>query len=340
MEIIFSRVTFAHDILSDAQKRADYDAYLVELRRSRSIEDLMADALAEVRRAEEAIAREAHEAASAAGIAPSDAPPPVERRSSGSFPAAQPRPTAEPTNTPSEAPASTPPLNEAARREALARRLLAGRAPPRMSQPPPRNTPTPPPLPSAAEAVGALRRRYEDRVAAAKSVMTKRYVEAGEAALKAGDVVAAANSFRIASTLAPDDAVLATRARDVQVKADAMLAETYSRQGAYEEKNQQWAEAARSWARVCRSRPDDAKAHDRAANALLKGDGDMHEAGRLAQRACMLEPTNARYRITLASVYQAAGLALNARRELDTAAQLAPQDDTIQAMIRRAGKSA
>ena len=41
--------------------------------------------------------------------------------------------------------------------------------------------------------------------------------------------------------------------------------------------------------------------------------------------------------MALATVYLAAGLALNARRELDAAAQLAPHDDTIVAMMRRAG---
>jgi hypothetical protein len=44
--------------------------------------------------------------------------------------------------------------------------------------------------------------------------------------------------------------------------------------------------------------------------------------------------------VTLANCYSAAGLALNAKRELDTAAQLAPHDDTIQSMIKRAAQPA
>jgi hypothetical protein len=36
-------------------------------------------------------------------------------------------------------------------------------------------------------------------------------------------------------------------------------------------------------------------------------------------------------------VYVAAGLAHSARRELETAAQMAPLDDTIKEMIRRLG---
>jgi tetratricopeptide (TPR) repeat protein len=186
----------------------------------------------------------------------------------------------------------------------------------------------------------ALRRRYVERRTLAQATQARRYVVNAEAALAAGDKVSAANNFRVALTLTPDDVDLQRRAREAQEHADALLAETYAKQGAYEERNGQWVEAARSWARVCKSRPDDATLHERAANALLKASGDLHEASRLAQRACEIEPKRLSARVTLANVYLAAGLTLNARRELETAAQLAPHDDTIQAMLKRVGKSA
>ncbi len=119
------------------------------------------------------------------------------------------------------------------------------------------------------------------------------------------------------------------------MKADALLSDTYSRQALYEETHNQWPDAARSWARVCKASPNDANAHERASHAILKSGGDLHDGVRFAKRACDLEPQNPLYRIALANGYSAAGLALNARRELDTAAQLAPHDGTIQAMIRR-----
>src|SRR3979409_794299 len=97
---------------------------------------------------------------------------------------------------------------------------------------------------------------------------------------------------------------------EAQVKADAVLSQTYTRQAAYEEKTGQWAGAARSWTRVCKSQPHDPDAHEHAASALVKAGGDLHEAGRLADRACVREPKNARYRVTLANVYPAAGIAL------------------------------
>jgi tetratricopeptide (TPR) repeat protein len=191
--------------------------------------------------------------------------------------------------------------------------------------------------PSVAEAMGALRRRYEERVSRAKAAQTRKYVATAEAAIAQGDTVSAANAFRVAQQLSPDDADLARKAREAQDKADAVLGEMYVRQAAYEEKTGQWPEAARSWMRVTKARPGDADAHARAADALVKAGADLHEAGRLALSACKLEPKSAPYRITLANVYLAAGLTLNAKRELETAAQLAPHDDTIRAMVNGLG---
>jgi Flp pilus assembly protein TadD len=183
----------------------------------------------------------------------------------------------------------------------------------------------------------ALRRRYQERVSRAKAAQTRKYIANAEAALALGDAVSAANAFRVAQKLSPDDPDLQHKAQEAQDKADGVLSDMYVRQAAYEEKNGQWAEAARSWTRVTKARPGDAEAHARAADALVKAGGDLHEAGRVALAACTLEPKKSEYRVTLANVYLAAGLTLNARRELEAAAQLSPQDDTIQAMMNRIG---
>jgi predicted TPR repeat methyltransferase len=180
-----------------------------------------------------------------------------------------------------------------------------------------------------------LRRRYEERVARARALEAEKYARHGDAALAANDHVAAANAFRVAAGLAPGDSDLERRAREAQTKADEMLSETYMRQARYEEKSGQWTEAARSWARVCRTRPGSAHSHERAANAIVQSKGDLHEAARLAKRACELAPNDPGFRITLATVYEAAGMTLNAKRELETAAQVAPQDVTIRTMLKR-----
>jgi Flp pilus assembly protein TadD len=55
----------------------------------------------------------------------------------------------------------------------------------------------------------------------------------------------------------------------------------------------------------------------------------------LAQRAVALAPRDVNYRKLLATAYLEAGLLKNAKREIDAAEQLAPQDDSIAALARR-----
>jgi len=323
MEAVFARLTIAHDTLSDRAKRKDYDVYLSEQRISRAIEENLARGVSQAQQAEERLERTVR---AEVGVEPP-----------GPAPAA-------PPSSPRVAPTSSPQIDATARREALARRLLGGNpSRPSMGRVNPDSsgsfaaaTPAPASM-SPADAVNALRRRYEERMERAKQSEARKFAGQAETAMAAGDLVAAANAFRIAANLTKSDADLEKRAIEARTKADAMLSETYTRQAHYEETHDQWIEAARSWARVCKASPDDANAHERAAHAIVKTKGDLHDAARFGQRACELEPENPYFRLTLASCYSAAGLILNARRELDTAAQLAPHDGTIQSMIRRAG---
>ena len=65
---------------------------------------------------------------------------------------------------------------------------------------------------------------------------------------------------------------------------------------------------------------------------------DVHEAVALARKAAALNPKSSHPRVTLVNVYLAAGLTLNAKRELETAAQISPQDATIQGLLKRVAK--
>jgi curved DNA-binding protein CbpA len=316
MEAVFAKLTLAHDTLSDKQTRSEYDAYLSEQRIARAIEENLALGLKQAVQVGESVQRSVSEDVR---VSP---PPPV-------------------------APATlAPQIDTGARRDALARRLLGGtmgRSPSSAamraaapSSPPGSPSPTAGSM-ATADAVSALKRRYEERVAGAKASEARKFAGQAETALAAGDIVASSNAFRIAANLTPDDEVLAQKAQSAKARADVLLSETYTKQARYEETHGQWSEAARSWARVCKVNPNDANAHERAAHAVLKASADLHDCARFAQRACELDPKNPFYRVTLANCYAAAGLTLNARRELDTAAQLAPHDGNIQAMIKRVG---
>ncbi len=316
LEVFFSRLTIAHETLGNQAARAEYDEYLDVQRRSRGIEQQLADAALEARRVEETVERDVR----------------AEER-----PASKPSPSGPTTSRATPRPPSAPPLavGMAARRDAFARRLLGARGPATSHVPPSHSSPAQPTAMTAADAMNALRRRYEERVVLAKAAEARKCSARGEQALASGDVIKAANAFRVAAGLAPGDADLQRKSSECQAKADHMLAETYARQAEYEEKSNNWTAAARSWVRVCQVRSNDPHAHGRAANALVKAGGDLHQAARLAQRACELEPATAGARITLATVYMAAELMQNARRELETAVKLGAHDGIVDAMLKR-----
>jgi curved DNA-binding protein CbpA len=371
MEALFGRMTEAHDTLTASDRRAEYDAYLGSIDKTRSIEQMLAEATAEMKRAEEATLGAAASSmppppsgvATARGVGPGSVPPPPSSRVPDSR--AQPAPNA-PQKTPSGSPGTSPnlgafiadaldgkgtskaPPNAArisvppassetpgarARRELLARRLTGGSM----------RVPAPPKLPTIGyakteDAVDALKRRYEDKVSAARTSQAKKYSEAGYAARARGDMVAAANSLRVAIGFDPENAELKAAHAEAQRAADQLLVDQYLKQAEYEERSERWADAGRSWGRVARTQPTNAKAQERAAFCVMKADGDLHDAVALAQRAVQLEPKNAGFRRTMANVYLAAGLALNAKRELEAVLQLAPDDPATVALLKRIGK--
>jgi tetratricopeptide (TPR) repeat protein len=114
------------------------------------------------------------------------------------------------------------------------------------------------------------------------------------------------------------------------------LADNYEKQARYEEKQGKWAAAATSWERVAEGRPEDAPAARATAEALLKAGGDVRKAQRYAQRAVDAAPSDIANVVVLARVLLAAGLRLNARRELEKAVKLDPQNEMIRNLLREA----
>jgi Flp pilus assembly protein TadD len=68
----------------------------------------------------------------------------------------------------------------------------------------------------------------------------------------------------------------------------------------------------------------------------LKASGDLHKAQHFAQRAVDAAPHDASHVVTLARVLLAAGLRGNARRELEKAVKLDPQNEMIKHLLREA----
>ena len=76
------------------------------------------------------------------------------------------------------------------------------------------------------------------------------------------------------------------------------------------------------------------KAVHRAVTALLQDGSDLRKARELAQRAVDLRPKNMVGHRILAQVYIAAGMKLNARRELDADLKLDPKDEIVKNLLR------
>lgn len=322
MEVLFNRITEAHDTLVDPERRADYETYLAEVATTRGMEAMLERALAE-------------QAANAASM-----PPPPE---AGSSP-----PEANPPYPAPERAGSAPPSGRAslsptelqARRETLARRLIGGSSSvrPSAASTPPVEKPSPLEYASSADAMDALKRRYAERVENATVAQAKKYAESAEESLKKGDYVAAASNYGIASRFAPNDAELAQRAQEIRAEADRVMCESYVKQAEYAERAMHWPEAARTWAKVARIKVGDPKVHDRAANAILQADGDLREAAEHAKQAIMGEPGAVGYHVTLTEIYAKAGHSASARRAAEAGLQIAPGNAKLQGIVKKLTK--
>lgn len=325
MEALFGRITEAHDILVDAAKRLDYDAYLDEVATTKGMEAMFERALEETRKAAEV----------AAANAAANVNHPVVTRDSV--------PSARAVSSPGPAAPSGPsPQELQARREALAKRLLGGnsvRPPPAQSAPPQAEV-NPLRYSSSGDAMDALKRRYEDRIDNATASQARKYVKLAEDALSKNDLVAAASSLHIATKFAPDDTALAMRYQEVKNDADKLLCDSYIKQATYEQRSHHWVEAGRTWQKVTKIRVGDINANAQAAKCLLKSEtGDLHQAAEHAKVAVLGEPAVVDHHVTLAEVYNKAGLSASARRAAETGLALDPKNPVLLGIAKKSPKT-
>jgi curved DNA-binding protein CbpA/transposase len=326
LEKLFARVTEAHDVLTRQAAREDYDRYLASVRKTEALDRTLADPVAhasEVERVTREIQEQVQlEQKARHSVPPGASLPPASRRDLHSPP---------PIERP---PSSVRPADAEARRRAFARKLGLSVPPAaRIS-----SEPAPMPVSSSASrdaATADFKRRYEERVGELKSRQVQRYVTAAEEAERRKDLVSATNAFRIATSLAPENAALGARLREVEERAQVGLADSYLEQARYEERGGRWLEAAVSFRRASRAKPS-ASVLERVAFCLYTGKGDLKEAADFAKRARDAAPDDANVRLTLGKIYLEAGMKQSAAAEFERAEQLAPNDDTIKDWLRRA----
>ena len=301
MEAIFGRITLAHDTLTRPEERAAYDAQL-------------------------------------ASAAPR---PPVReepiRADSGRWFATNPTPNPTPTaiKRPSSVPPSSP-EEERLRRVALARKLglatSSSTSSVRAAAPSGISTAN---LRAAELALESLRQRQREKKEGSNRHIVRQYVESAEQARAKGDLVTAANYYRIARELAPDDAEIAAAQEQMAREATMALARQQLEQGDLEANEDRWAEAAVSYMRAANGLPKDANAQIKAARALLKAGNDVRKAVEYGRRAVALEPRLFDARYVLAEAYVAAGLHSLAKKELEAMREIDPKNARLASLAKR-----
>ncbi|MDI1432254.1 J domain-containing protein [Polyangium sorediatum] len=298
IEAIFDRLTLAHDVLTSKQRRAEYDAYLEQTRRNRTMAALLEHDPSDI-----------PAVVAAAEDAPGSGPPTVPGRILGEDVSGSP---------------------ESVRmRRSFSAKLASHslrRAMPEMAG---GSAATATPSQPATDPF----RRYDATRNEARRLQLERYVLAAKVALERRDLAAAANAYRLAVALAPEDEGLARKATEAQQQAAAELAEGFLRQAEYEASQGRWSEAAMSFANVCKARGDDPRPHERVAFCTLKSGQNNRRAIDFARRAVKLAPGVGEYRLTLARAYMAAGLETTARVEMERAAELSPNDARMREAI-------
>lgn len=337
MEGIFKRLTEAYEVLGKAKARAEYDAYL--------------DSIGETKEAEEVLSGE-HEIPeslrsepppSMAPAPPASLPGPGAASASAHGTPAEPAVGApsssgsQPGREPPAMPAETRPTDEGRRnaRELMARKLEGA-----TSSAVTRSGPNPPRPPEAAPArtkdelvrdlAGAV--RASSTLTGGGDVAARHFLD-GKRAGDGGDLPRAVRELRMAMQAAPDRKEYGELHDRLSRELATSLAGRYLEQAEYEERHGKWAAAALSWSKVCEGRPEDAKAQLRAAGALLEAKGDLHRAQAFAQRGLELAGESGSARRLLGRIYAAAGMKLNARRELTAALALDPKDALAQSLL-------
>jgi tetratricopeptide (TPR) repeat protein len=345
MEKIFQRLTEAHDILSNRKSREEYEGYLTALGRTRgldpsshppaSVQDLERLLLQAERAAKQAAPPSPPPAKPApvpARRTPPAAAPPPKASPTAARPALKPPPLPQAPRTPSHRPVQLVD-DPVARRQALARKF--GRT--NLNSSPPA-APEPEKIETRAARQSAaareLHQRYQHRKTAIRDQRIERFAKAAEEAIASGNNVSALNTLKIARTLSGGDVAVVARIEELEKQLGSTVADSYLQRARYEESNGHYAEAARSYTRAARGQLN-AEVLRSAAECYLKAGVELRLAGDLAKEAVQLAPNRSDLRLTLAKIYEAAGMPQSAVRELERAIELSPDSERIKQWLKR-----
>jgi curved DNA-binding protein CbpA len=182
------------------------------------------------------------------------------------------------------------------------------------------------------ERVGALagaKRANEERRRKAKS-----FFEAGMAAFAKDRWLEAAGAVRLAIAFDPSNEAFREPFAEVQRRAHEERASALQKQAEGALELRDLPQALKLFEEAVHYRPADAELAFQAARLAWQGLAELRKAKELAAHAVELAPENAVYRRTLGMIYRDAGLAANAKRQLEAALRLDPKDTEAKAALR------
>jgi curved DNA-binding protein CbpA len=314
LEKIFARATEAHDTLTRTSTRKEYDAYLASRRQTDSVHQLLETPVQEAQSIQDQIMQDL-----ATGSDPPEVVVPKDVEAS-----------VEPIRPTRPGPAIRRPSDPRIRQKALARKLrgVSGQMPRASISPPVSGEEL------REQAGDALKSLYEARLGRAVSEQVERYTQSADEAESRKDPLSALNALKIAAELDPDNEVLKGRLGATEKRVMATLSGQQLEQARYEEREGQFARAAENYQRAANTKNDPAL-FAKAAECLLKADGDLRIASENSRKAVSLAPEKAHYRVILARIYAQANMRQSAIKEIERAKSLAPQDERVLEWVKR-----
>jgi len=162
------------------------------------------------------------------------------------------------------------------------------------------------------------------------------FVKAAEEAFAAGDVINAANNYRLALEHR-EDTYIRNKLEDVEVLAKAARFDKAMARARAAERDKKWADAAIGFDRAFEAKPDPLAA-ERAAHAILAGGGDLARAKELAGRAVAMRSRVADYRVTFAQVLYTLEDYDAAEEQIEEAIDLSPKDARVKELSKMIAK--
>jgi len=166
----------------------------------------------------------------------------------------------------------------------------------------------------------------------------RHHFEEGSRLASLGQWVAAAGSFKLAATFAPENPEYQGHLQQAQEEAAALQATTHFRRGVFEESAGRFDTAARCYEHAATLQPT-FQPCVKAAEMFLKI-RELNRAREYGIKAVELDPTNASGHLTLAQVFREAKQFKDAKRSLERVMKLDPENKTARSLLKEVQKLA